>query len=50
MGRRTAAEDANAAAETGFDAVLPLERFESQFAKALETGPDVYALPDHPET
>jgi Xaa-Pro aminopeptidase len=50
MGRRTAAEDANAAAETGFDSVLPVERFESQFARALDTGPEVYALSDHPET
>ncbi len=50
MGRRTAAEDANAGAETGFDSVLPVERFESQFAKALDSGPEVYALADRAGT
>jgi Xaa-Pro aminopeptidase len=50
MGHRTAPDDANAGAETGFDSVLPIERFESQFAKALDSGPSVYVLPEAPET
>jgi Xaa-Pro aminopeptidase len=50
MGHRSAPDDANAPGETGFDSVLPTERFESQFAKALDSGPSVYALPDASET
>jgi Xaa-Pro aminopeptidase len=50
MGHRIAAGDANAPGETGFDSVLPIERFESQFAKALDSGPSVYALADASET
>jgi Xaa-Pro aminopeptidase len=37
-GRLPAATDDHIHALTGFDEVLPVEQFESQFAKALETG------------
>lgn len=43
-GRHLAADDPDARARTGFDTSLPLSRFESEFAKALETGQAVYAL------
>jgi len=43
-GRHSAAEDADVHTRTGFDTVLPLARFESEFAKALGTSEYVYAL------
>jgi Xaa-Pro aminopeptidase len=49
MGRRVAPEDADARDQTGMAQVQPVERFESQFTKALETGPKVYALTTAPE-
>ena len=49
-GRHASAEDANVRARTGFDNVLPLGRFESEFAKALETSEKVYAVPDDTHT
>jgi Xaa-Pro aminopeptidase len=49
-GRHASAEDADVRARTGFDNVLPLGRFESEFAKALETSQKVYTLPDDTHT
>ncbi|MGA2183468.1 MAG: Xaa-Pro peptidase family protein [Bryobacteraceae bacterium] len=49
-GRHASAEDAGVRARTGFDNVRPLVRFESEFAKALETSEKVYALPDDTHT
>jgi Xaa-Pro aminopeptidase len=49
-GRHSSAEDADARARTGFDNVLPLGRFESEFTRALEKSETVYALPDDTHT
>ncbi|MBV9300962.1 MAG: aminopeptidase P family protein [Acidobacteriaceae bacterium] len=43
-GRRTSAEDSDSKEKTGFQNVLPVEKFESQLLKALDSGPEVYAL------
>jgi len=43
-GRRSSAEDKDAQATTGFEEVLPLEKFESELDKALETNEALYAL------
>ncbi len=45
-GAKVAAGDANAGAATGFDQVLPLARFEAEFARTLEKHENVLALPD----
>ena len=42
-GPKTSAEDENARAVTGFEQVLPADKFETQFSKLLETSPKVYA-------
>jgi Xaa-Pro aminopeptidase len=47
-GRHASAEDADVRARTGFDNVLPLGRFESEFARALEISQNVYGLADDP--
>jgi Xaa-Pro aminopeptidase len=44
-GRRTSAEDAGAKEKAGFQSVLPIEKFEAQLLKALDSGPEFYALP-----
>jgi len=49
-GRHASAEDKDARTLTGFDNVLPLGRFESEFAKALEGSEKVYAIPDDSHT
>jgi Xaa-Pro aminopeptidase len=49
MGHRVSAQDANASEATGFERVLPVARFESQFARALDSGHNLYALQDTPE-
>jgi Xaa-Pro aminopeptidase len=49
-GRHASAEDTGVQAGTGFENILPLGRFESEFAKALETSEKVYALPDDTHT
>ncbi len=49
-GRRLSAEDPGVNERTGFDRVLPIEKLESELARALETAPGVYALPDAPIT
>jgi Xaa-Pro aminopeptidase len=49
-GRHASAEDAGVRERTGFDNVLPMGRFESEFAKAIEASEKVYALPDDTHT
>ncbi len=44
-GRRTSAEDSDAKQKTGFETVLPIEKFETQLLKALDAGPEFFALP-----
>jgi Xaa-Pro aminopeptidase len=44
-GRHTSAEDAGSREKTGFQTVLPIEKFEMQLLKALDAGPELYALP-----
>src|SRR5690349_7181804 len=44
-GRRTSAEDAGAKEKAGFQFVFPIEKFEAQLLKALDSAPDFYALP-----
>jgi Xaa-Pro aminopeptidase len=48
-GRRTSAEDASAKEKTDFQTVLPIEKFETQLLKALDSGPAFYALPKSQE-
>lgn len=48
-GRRTSAEDSDAKEKTGFQTVLPIEKFETQLMKALDSAPDFYALPKSQE-
>ncbi len=43
-GRRSSAEDKDARAATGFEEVLPVEKFESELDKALESNETLYAL------
>jgi Xaa-Pro aminopeptidase len=43
-GRRISAEDAGAQEKTGVQTVLPIEKFEAQLLKALDSGPEFYAL------
>ncbi len=49
-GKRGSAEDRNIASLTGFDEVLPIEKFEAALANALDTVEKVYALPGQPGT
>jgi Xaa-Pro aminopeptidase len=44
VGKRSAAEDSDVRAITGFDEVLPVEKFESEFDKAISAHEKVYAL------
>src|SRR5205823_5657333 len=43
-GRRASAEDADVKQKTGFDTVLPIEKFETQLLKALDSGPEFFAV------
>jgi len=43
-GRRSSAEDSDAKKLTGFDTVLPVERFETELANALSEYENLYAL------
>ncbi|HTS46884.1 MAG TPA: Xaa-Pro peptidase family protein [Bryobacteraceae bacterium] len=43
-GRRSSAEDKDAQAITGFEEVLPVEKFESELDKALDSNEALYAL------
>ena len=45
VGHRTSAEDANAREITGFDRVMPIEKFEAQLAAAANNAEKLYALP-----
>lgn len=45
-GKRIAPEDANAAASTGFDRVLPQEKFESALREALDANANLYVIGD----
>ncbi len=47
-GRHLSADDPEVNARTGFDAVLSVERFESELAKALASSERVYGLSDDP--
>jgi Xaa-Pro aminopeptidase len=47
-GRRLAAADEDARARTGFDTVLPTDRFESELRQALDTHSSVLALTREP--
>ena len=48
-GKRVSSEDAGAKESTGFDTVLPLEKFETELLAALATGPQVFAPTASPE-
>jgi Xaa-Pro aminopeptidase len=48
-GLHTSAEDADAKQRTGFDNVLPVEKFETQLLKSLDSGPEFFALSNSPE-
>jgi Xaa-Pro aminopeptidase len=50
QGRRWSAEDAGVEAATGFERVLPLEKFEAELDKALDAHENLYALPNQPST
>lgn len=45
VGRQSAAGDEDARRITGFDEVLPVSRFEAEFARALESHARILALP-----
>ena len=47
-GKRASAEDRNIAALAGFSEVLPIEKFESTFDKALDSEEKAYSLPAQP--
>jgi len=47
-GRRSSAEDQDARAATGFEEVLPLEKFETELDKALDANESLYALLNRP--
>jgi len=47
-GRRASAEDKDARAVTGFEEVLPLEKFEAELDKALDSYEPLYALMNQP--
>ena len=45
LGKRTSAEDQNVREVTGFEQVLPVEKFESELNQALDRSEHLYALP-----
>jgi Xaa-Pro aminopeptidase len=49
-GRKASAEDSDARQLTGFDNVQPIEKFESELARALQSAEKVYAMPRQPGT
>jgi len=49
-GRRSSAEDKDVKAATGFDEVLPIEKFESELDAALANYEDLFALLGQPST
>jgi Xaa-Pro aminopeptidase len=50
VGHRTAPEDKDARTVTGFEAVLPVEKFESALARAIEGGEGVFTLTERPDS
>jgi Xaa-Pro aminopeptidase len=50
QGKRSSAEDADVRALTGFDEVLPIEKFESELDRALSEHDKLYVLPGQPAT
>lgn len=48
QGKRSSAEDPDVRALSGFDEVLPLEKFEAELDKALNANEKVYALANQP--
>ncbi|MGD0434936.1 MAG: Xaa-Pro peptidase family protein, partial [Bryobacteraceae bacterium] len=50
QGRRWSAEDAGVQSATGFERVLPVEKFEAELDKALDAHENLYALPSQPST
>jgi Xaa-Pro aminopeptidase len=48
MGKRASAEDSDVHALTGFEEVLPIEKFEAELDQALSTNEKVYALQSTP--
>lgn len=48
MGKRASAEDTDAHAVTGFEDVLPIEKFEAELDQALGANEKVYALQNTP--
>jgi len=50
QGKRSAAEDADVRAVTGFEEVLPIEKFEGELDRALNGQERVYALSSQPFT
>src|SRR3954454_7354874 len=48
-GHRISAKDPDAKQKTGFQTVLRVEKFETQFLKALDSGPQFLALPKSQE-
>jgi Xaa-Pro aminopeptidase len=49
-GRRSSAEDKDAQASTGFEEVLPIEKFEAELDKALDSYEALFALLHQPST
>ncbi len=49
-GKRPSAEDQNVQSVSGFDHVLPIEKFEGALDQALDAFETVYALPNQPES
>jgi Xaa-Pro aminopeptidase len=46
MGKRSSAEDSDARALTGFEEVLPIEKFEAELDQALSANEKIYSLPN----
>ncbi len=49
VGKRSSAEDSDVHEVTGFANVMPIEKFEEQVRRALDSGPEVYGLKASPE-
>jgi Xaa-Pro aminopeptidase len=50
VGKRSSAEDTDVHTVTGFDEVLPVEKFEAELDKAVGSHEKIYALPNTPFT
>jgi Xaa-Pro aminopeptidase len=50
QGRRSSAEDSDVHSLTGFEEVLPIEKFESELDQAVSAAEKVYASQDQPAT